>query len=127
MRFFESARMQYFVDLSSRLDPQAYRDFIDARTVGPILASASIVYKAPVTFPDTLTIGSRVDEIKDDRFSMTYVGVSHKTGRVVCEGDCWIVTYNYRIFKKASIPAHILDAMHAFSTEHVRMQGGTSA
>ena len=126
MRFFETARMQYFVDLSSRLDPRAYRDFIDARAVGPILASASIVYKAPVTFPDTLTIGSRVVEVKDDRFSMHYVGVSHKSGRVVCEGDCWIVTYDYRIFKKAPIPQHILDAMSSFSADHARHVGAAA-
>ena len=120
MRFLESARMQYFVDVASYLDAAAYRDFIDAKAVGPILASASINYKAPVTFPDLLTIGARVGETREDRFSMTYAAVSHKSGRVVCDGDSWIVTYDYRILRKAPIPTHILAAMD----RHVRAHAG---
>ena len=118
MRFFESARMQYFVDVRQYLDEAAFREFIDAKTVGPILATASIAYKAPVTFPDTLTVGARVSEVLGDRFRMAYVGVSHKSGRVVCDGDSWIVTYDYRVLRKAPIPAHILLAMERHAQAH---------
>ena len=103
--------MQFFQDVKPFLTPEAFTAFIDAKEVGPILATASIAYKAPVTFPDTVTVGARVTAVKEDRFCMAYAGVSHKTGRVVCEGDSWIVTYDYRVLRKAPIPAHILDAM----------------
>ena len=32
--------------------------------------------------------------------------------RVVAEGDAVVVTYDYRIFKKAPIPQEIIDAFH---------------
>jgi acyl-CoA thioester hydrolase len=120
MRFLESARMQYFEDVRAFLDEPAYRAFIDAREVGPILATASIAYKAPVTFPDTLTVGARVAEVQADRFRMVYAGVSHKTGRVVCDGDSWIVTYDYRVLRKAPLPAHIRAAMDAHARGHAQ-------
>lgn len=56
-RFFESARIAYF----EKLD---LLEFMEATGVGPILAATNCRFKIPLTYPDTVSIGSRVSEIK---------------------------------------------------------------
>ncbi|HEX6622399.1 MAG TPA: acyl-CoA thioesterase, partial [Pyrinomonadaceae bacterium] len=69
-RYFESARMAYF----ERVGFWAY---MDETGVGPILASTRCKFILPLTYPDTVSIGARVSEIEDDRFTMSYAVVSH--------------------------------------------------
>ena len=52
-RFFESARIAYF----EKLD---LLEFMESTGVGPILASTNCRFKIPLTYPDTVSIGSRV-------------------------------------------------------------------
>ena len=44
---------------------------VNADGVGPIIASTSVKYKLPVTFPDELIVGCRVREMGDD-----YTGIA---------------------------------------------------
>jgi acyl-CoA thioester hydrolase len=60
-----------------------------------ILAANSCRYKIPVTYPDTLSIGSRICGIGPDSFLMEYAAYSQKLGKVVTEGDALVVLYNY--------------------------------
>jgi len=99
-RFFESARIAYF----ERLD---LLTFMDATGVGPILASTNCRFKIPLTYPDTVSIGSRVSEMQNDRFTMEYYVVSHKHQRVAAEGTGLIVCFNYTENKKTPVPEEI--------------------
>lgn len=99
-RFFESGRIAYFERLK-------FLEYMEETGVGPILASTSCRFKIPLTYPDTVSIGTRVSELQDDRFTMDYYVVSHKHQRVAAEGTGLIVCFNYRENKKASIPAEL--------------------
>ena len=99
-RFFESARIAYF----EKLD---FMELMEATGVGPILASTNCRFKIPLTYPDTVSVGSRVSEIGDDRFMMEYYVVSHKHRKVAAEGTGLIVCFNYTENKKAPVPAEI--------------------
>ena len=54
--YAESARCDFFDQVG--LD-------LSARPEGPILAHTSCAYKMPVTYPDTLTVGSRIEVDRD--------------------------------------------------------------
>ncbi|KAJ3328495.1 hypothetical protein HDU76_009851 [Blyttiomyces sp. JEL0837] len=113
MRYFESGRIAYFDQvIGANLDEQSYRDFIDARTVGPILKSASIKYIYPVVYPDTLTIGVKVDpkSVQKDRFTQSFKAVSHVHNKVVASGEAVIVCFDYEKQRKADIPDAVLAA-----------------
>lgn len=99
-RYFESARMSYF----NRLDLWNY---IKETGVGPILASTNCKFRIPLTYPDTVSVGTKVTEIKDDRFMMKYLVVSHTHNKVAAEGEGLIVSYNYRELAKAALPDEI--------------------
>jgi acyl-CoA thioester hydrolase len=99
-RYFESARMAYF----NKLDLWNY---IRETGIGPILASTQCKFRIPLTYPDTVSVGTTVTEIKADRFLMKYVVVSHAHGKVAAEGEGLIVSYNYRELAKAALPEEI--------------------
>lgn len=96
-KYFESARIAYFEKLG---DGSA----ANAGGVGPILASTSCRYKAPLTYPDDLTVGARVSEVAEDRFTMEYAVFSRRLGRVAAVGDGVVVAYDYGAQRKASLP-----------------------
>ncbi|POF55398.1 thioesterase, partial [Vibrio vulnificus] len=72
-------------------------------------------YRIPVTFPDTLLIGSRVSEVGEDRFTMEYQVVSKKMGKVTTTGSATVVMFDFKNQCKTQLPAVLRDAI--FSIE----------
>src|SRR5512135_78545 len=70
-RYFESARIAYSEKI--RLIENK-----DRTGIGPILASTSCRYKLPLTYPDIVSVGAKVTGIEEDRFTLSYVVVSHR-------------------------------------------------
>ncbi len=99
-RYFESARILYAEELG-------LHRMKDETGIGPILGSTSCKYRLPLTYPDTVSVGAKITDIAEDRFTMKYVVVSHKHQKIAAEGDGVIVMYNYREGKKTAIPEKI--------------------
>jgi acyl-CoA thioester hydrolase len=95
-RYFESARIAYF----EKLDVM---DLMNRTGIGPILATTSCRFRAPLTYPDKVLIGAKVTNIEQDRFTMNHLVVSKRLQKVAAEGDGLIVAFNYRENKKATI------------------------
>ncbi len=99
-RWFESARMSYF----ERLGWPA----LQHRTgVGPILHSTRARFRAPLTWPDRVTVTTRVSEVAADRFTMLYEVRSHALDRLAADGSGLIVAFDYRQLAKAPLPDEI--------------------
>ena len=99
-RYFESARIAYFERIN----------FADQETndgVGPILAHTQCRFRKALTYPDTISVGVRVTEIKEDRFVMALSAFSHRLQKIAAEGTAEIVAFDYRQNKKAQLPAAV--------------------
>jgi acyl-CoA thioester hydrolase len=96
-RYFESARIAYFEKLR-------FWEFMNQTGVGPILASIQCKFKIPLTYPETVSVGTRIPSIEQDRFVMEYRAVSHKSQAIAAEGEGVVVSYNYRESKKTPLP-----------------------
>ena len=96
-RYFESARIAYFEKLR-------FWEFMNQTGVGPILASIQCKFKIPLAYPDTVSVGTRIPSIEQDRFVMEYRTVSHKSQAIAAEGEGVVVSYNYRESKKTPLP-----------------------
>ncbi len=96
-RYFESARIAYF----ERIQMLAYMQELG---VGPIVASLQCRFRAPLTYPDTLSVGVRAHSLEADRFMMDYRIVSHKLAKVAAEGSGSVVMYDYKALTKAPMP-----------------------
>jgi acyl-CoA thioester hydrolase len=114
LRYFESARIAYFEQLK-------LMEFMDRTGIGPILGSVQCKFKIPLTYPDTVSVGTRVPKIEDDRFTMEYYVVSRKHQKVAAEGEGVIVSFDYRENKKAPLPAEVkrrIAALEATVAKH---------
>jgi acyl-CoA thioester hydrolase len=105
-RYFENARIAYF-------DKLKFMQQLQGLHLAPVLASTQCRFKLPLTFPDRITIGARISEISEDRFTMQYAVFSHQHQRVAAEGEALVVAYNVAKQRKDKLPESIVQAIQA--------------
>ncbi|NOI24196.1 acyl-CoA thioesterase [Vibrio mediterranei] len=103
-RYFETARLDYFSHINLMED-------MAVTNIGPVLGETYCRYKLPVTYPDTLLVGSRITEVKEDRFKMEYQVVSKKLGKVTTTGTATIVMFDFTTNQKALISDKLMSAI----------------
>ncbi|KEI72115.1 acyl-CoA thioesterase [Endozoicomonas elysicola] len=99
-RYFETARIDYF-------DKIQVMEKAKGSGIGPVISHTQCFYKAPVTYPDTLLVGSRVSDVQEDRFTMEYAIYSKSMNRVTTTGTATGVMFNFVTNSKASIPEEL--------------------
>jgi acyl-CoA thioester hydrolase len=105
-RYFESVRMACF-------DRLAMGARMRETGVGPILHSTSCRFRIPLSYPDTVSVGTAISDVASDRFGMRYRVVSHAHAKTAAEGDGLVVMYDYRANTKAAIPDELRAAIEA--------------
>lgn len=103
-RYFEIARLEYFNRV--QLMESMYET-----NIGPVLGSTNAKYFLPVTYPDTLHIGTKVINIADDRFDMEYQVFSSKQGKVVTKGEAQVVMFDFTTHQKAQLSDRLKQEM----------------
>ena len=99
-KYFQAARIAYFEKINS--------DSVFGETpISLILASTQCKFIYPLAYPDSISVGVRVDAMADQYFTMKYSVVSHKHQRLAAIGDAKVVMFDYVNNKKASIPSEI--------------------
>ena len=99
-RYFENARIAY-------LDRIKVWEFLEKTGIGPILASTQARFRTPLTYPDVVSVGARISDIGEDRFTMKYSVASHRLSKIAAEGEGVLVTYDYRNDRKVTVPAEL--------------------
>jgi acyl-CoA thioester hydrolase len=89
LQYFQAARIAYIQRMGMPLPRLGLEES------GLIVAAISCRYRTPVTFPDTLSVGTRVAAMADDRFLMECAAFSQKLGKVAADGDTLMVAYDY--------------------------------
>ena len=84
LRWFESARIAYFEKIAMSRSAQ------DASPWVPILARATVDFRKPVTYPDTITVEATVTKFGNTSFTMAYRAMSASLG-LVAEGEAIVV------------------------------------
>ena len=100
-RYMESVRIEYFEKI-------LFWDSMKNTGVGPILASTSCKFKAPLAYPDTESVGAKTTLISEHGFTMNFSIISNKLNREVAEGEARMVSYDYNNHKKAPLPKEVL-------------------
>lgn len=96
-RYLESGRIAYF----ERLD---LFDYLQEHGIGPILASVQCRFRIPLTYPDMVSVGTRVTAIEGKRFTVESLILSHRHQKVAAQGEGVVVAYNYREERSALLP-----------------------
>lgn len=95
-RYFESSRITLFRSLDLYEEPTEVK-------IGPILSFQSCSYKAPLTYPDTIYVGAKIEIIEGSKIIIKHSIVSKKRNRIVAEGEAHIIWYDYDNQKRAII------------------------
>lgn len=103
-RYFETARLEYFNRIKLSVN-------LKSSLIGPVLGHTECRYKLPITYPDTLTIGARIVDLQDDRFTMEYQIVSTKLNQVSTIGKATCVMFDFEKNTKTSLPEEVRKAI----------------
>lgn len=95
-RYMESARIRYIDTLN-----------ILNQNVVTVVASNQCKYLRPVVYPDQLKVATRVEELRNSAFRMSYILWSETQENIVATGDAVIVCVDNKIMQKTAIPEHI--------------------
>jgi len=93
--YFEEARAEYYRQV---MGLESYRN------VGIILAQTRCDYRSPLFVGEEIEIGARVDRIGSKSFDMSFVVRACASGRLVAEGTCVNVAYDYAAGRTIAIP-----------------------
>ena len=99
-KYFQVARIAYFEKINSDSE-------FGETSIPLILASTQCKFIYPLTYPDSISVGVRVDAMADQYFTMKYAVVSHQHQRLVAIGDAKVVMFDYVNNKKTSIPDEV--------------------
>jgi len=110
LRYFEIARIDFLNKIN-------LFDTISSNGVGPVISENNIRYKRPVTFPDTLTVGVTITDIKTDRFTMNYTVYSHAQNAITTTGTSKVVMFDFETGQKAPIAEPLLSALVSYSQD----------
>lgn len=99
-RYAESARIAYMNHLNIMNDKTHI-----------VIYTSSCKYFSPVTYPDTLWIGTRIEEMRNSSFKMTYDMYSQEQQTLVAQADAVIVTIDSESTQKIAIPDAIRSKM----------------
>ena len=110
LRYFEIARIDFLNKIN-------LFDTISSNGVGPVISENNIRYKRPVTFPDTLTFGVTISDIKTDRFVMNYTVFSHAQNAITTTGTSKVVMFDFETGQKAPIAEPLLSALVSYSQD----------
>lgn len=105
-RYFESARVEY-------LERCGFIDSYEENRVGAILHSTRCRFRRALTYPDTVVVGARAEEVEEDRFRHGYRMVTLGGDAVAGEGSGTIVSYDYAAGEKAPIPEPVRAGIRA--------------
>lgn len=112
-RYFENVQIACFEQLRMM-------EHKEQSGIGPILASTQCRFKIPLTYPYTISIGSKIEELEEDRFIMKDLVVSHRLQKVAAEGEGLVV---FSIIKKTEgLPSQRVettDSQYGMSRAHL--------
>ena len=97
LQYFETARIEYLMKAGLEAPGSAWREF------GFVLASVDCRFRAPVTFPDTLSVGARVSALGKDRMVVQHAVRSHKLNKLAANGNAVLVAYDFAAGRPVSI------------------------
>lgn len=104
LRWFESARIAYFEQTGISTTATDRTSWV------PILARATVDFRKPVTYPDTIRVAATVTRFGNTSFTMAYRATSAKLG-VVAEGEGVVVVLDPKTGEKISLPADLKAAI----------------
>ncbi len=102
LRYFEIARIAYLERIGMDPPGATWQEF------GIIVASLNCRFLAPITYPDTLSVGARIVGMSADRCTIEHLAVSKTLGKPAARGTAVLVAYDYAAKRRRPWPPDIV-------------------
>ncbi len=106
LRWFESARIAF-------LERVGLLELMAEQQVGPILARATVDFRRPVKYPDTVRVEAGARRLGSSSWVLAYRAFSASQDALVGEGDSVLVLYDYARETKVPIAGTLRAALEA--------------
>jgi acyl-CoA thioester hydrolase len=106
LRWCETARVEY-------MQRVAFWGEVPPKGTGPILANVKCDYKAPLNYPDTIDVGTRVVAIGNSSIRMEQVVFSRALQKVAAEVESTVVLLDCVAGRPVRVPEEIREAIAA--------------
>ncbi len=83
-------------------------------SIGFILATAEITYKAPILLGQKVRVGVRVSRLGNKSMTMVYAIQDGETGDELASAETVLVAYDYRTSATIPLPDHWREAIRRF-------------
>ncbi|RYP57844.1 hypothetical protein DL770_010571 [Monosporascus sp. CRB-9-2] len=94
-----------------------FQDLMKARGIGVIVKTSTLDIKRPVSYPDSIIVANRIDEVKPDRYHVTTTMWSLRQQAPVAESNGWVVFFDYSKGK----PANLIEAGGVYANLHAAL------
>jgi len=94
--------------------------FVESR-ISTILGSTQCKFIYPLFYPDSISVGVRVNSMADQHFTMKYEVVSHNHQRLVAVGDAKVVAFDYTKNTKTLIPDEVRNTIIGFEKTKIEI------
>jgi acyl-CoA thioester hydrolase len=84
---------------------------VPPRGIGPILASVTCHYRAQLTYPDTIIVGTRVVRIGNSSIQMEQRILSGDGSKIAADAEATMVTIDYATGKAVRVPDEVREAI----------------
>lgn len=103
-RYLESGRIVHLTTLGA---------YAEDRTTGTVVGSIQCRFRIPLTYPDTIIVGSRVAAVSDDRFTFEYAIFSQRHDKIAAEASSVVVAITLHDGRKTALPVDVRAAVDA--------------
>ncbi len=103
-QYLESGRIVHLTALGA---------YAENRTTGTVVGSIQCRFRVPLTYPDTIIVGSRVAAVGDDRFTFEYAIYSQRHDKIAAEASSVVVAITLQDGRKTRLPAYLRAAVEA--------------
>ena len=116
-RWFESARIVY-------LERSGMAALIQARGIGPILASVNCNFRRQLRYPDTVQIGARISRLGRSSFTMEHAVYSVSQNAIASDGGSTMVVFDYQTNRPQRVSDDLRTAADRFEPTGVSGSAG---
>ncbi len=112
--YCESARLDFLLKLFpdiGKLDPSQLES-------GIALAYSDCKFKVPVTFPDTMLVGTAITEIADNEFWIKHAIYSKKMSVIAAESRARLVYYDFKQSQRKLLSDQMRQQLEQFKLEN---------
>ena len=106
LRWFETSRIRL-------LEEHGLGQLIGGDPLVPLVTAITCRYRRQVTYPDTISVGTRVAELGRSRMTLSHLVFSHGQQQIVADGETTVVFFDRQAQRPTRIPAAVRTALAA--------------